>query len=40
MTANLEIREGIKDNSEVVSLISQRKHTLCSRIRTVLARQF
>ena len=36
----LQIREGIEDNSKIIFLISQRKHILRPLIRTVLVRQF
>ena len=36
----LQIREGIEDNSKIIFLISQRKHILRPFIRTVLARRF
>ena len=38
--AELQIRRSNKDNSEIIFLISQRKHTLWPLIRTVSPRQF
>ena len=38
--AELQIRGGIKDNSKIIFLISQRKHMLLPLIRTVSSRRF